>query len=78
MAEKCSALAREGHTAPQAASGLPLKHNLITDASFFLASGGEDGKAWPERQQAAKTCSAQWHRHGREAGGWGRATGYLL
>lgn len=59
MAEKCSALAREGHTAPQAASGLPLKHNLITDASFFPASGGEDGKAWPEREQAAQTCSAQ-------------------
>lgn len=50
----------------------------IIDASFSSVSGGEDGKAWSEREKEAETRSAQWHRHGWEAGNWGRAIGYLL
>lgn len=64
------ALAREGHSAPQAASHLPLNHVSITATSSSSASGGEEGKTWAETQQAAETCSAQWHRCGWEPGSW--------
>ena len=66
---KC-VLVRKGHSAPQKASGLPLNHDPVTAASSSFASGGEGGKAWAERKQAAQTGSAQWHRCGCEAGSW--------
>lgn len=50
---------KEGHTAPQAAAGVPLNHSLITYTSFSSVSGGEDGKAWPERKK---------HRHALPSG----------
>lgn len=72
------ALAREGHSAPQAASGLPLNHVPITAASSSSASGGDEGKAWAEREQAAQTCSARWHRRGWEPGSWEQSRWVLV
>jgi len=62
-------LARESHSAPQAASGQPLNHIPITATSPSSVSQDEEGKAWTEREQAAWTCSAHWHGRGWEPAG---------
>lgn len=63
------ALAREGPSASQATSGLPLNHVPITAASSSSASGGEEGKQ-REREQVVRTSSARWHRRVWEPGSW--------